>query len=92
MAQRHHRRRWTTLVAVILFGLVIGGGVLSARSVQLELSGEVQRALGATIDPVEIIVDGRDVTLRTTGTLSDAQRAAASAVTHLASLTIVTTP
>ena len=92
MAQRHHRKRSTTLASIALLTAVFIGGITSARSVQFELASAVQAALGSTVEPVEIVVDGLDVTLRTNMVLTDAQRAAVVSITHLGSLTIVGAP
>ena len=88
MAQRHHQRRRTTTLAAGLAGLILAAGVATASDIQDGLASDVVRVLGPTAVPVEIIVDGRDVTLRTSGVITDAQQAAVRSITNIGSVMI----
>ena len=88
LAQRHHQRRRTITLAVGLAGLVVAAGLSNASDVQQEIATNVVARLGPTAVPVEITVDGRDVTLRTSGLVSDAQREAVASLPGVASVRV----
>ena len=88
LAQRHRRIHYLWLATASMAVLIVVGGVASARAVQNEIASGVQAALGVTAGSVEIEVDGRDVTVRSSVALSSDQLEAIASVPDLARLTI----
>ena len=64
LAERRRRARNTTAMSVALAGFVVLGGWFVARTIQDSIAESVIRELGVTSARVQVIVDGRDVTLR----------------------------
>ena len=71
LAERHRRATNTVVLTVLLTAFVAAGGWFVARSVQNDLADSVVSQLGRTSSRIEVVVDGRDVTLRSSAVIAD---------------------
>ena len=92
MAQRHRRIRATGVLGVVLFLVVVLGGITLAAGVQREISVDVLARLGVTEVPIEITVMGTEVLLRTPVPLTLDRVDTVRAVRHVSVVVVEVTP
>ncbi len=92
LAKQHRKHLRTALLSVGLGVFVILGGWFSARELQVNIAQGVTEAIGLTVAPVSVTVDGRQVVVSTPHDLTTGQRADINSVPGIGRLTVEVGP
>jgi len=79
-------------MSVALAGFVVLGGWFVARTIQDSIAESVIRELGVTSTRVQVVVDGRDVTLRSSAEIPSELVMSVRELTDVETVTVELTP